>query len=169
MRPRRPGSEEALEENQRAFYEQQRAAAGADEASDLESAIVARDPRGAERSAEAGQDAWRQVALAYHRERALRGQPPPGPGQSELQALLGQNLEAHSAAVAEQIENVGRQVSPETMERAESLQNQQRDLDNRLQQAREQAQEFERQFPVRPEGLQEVARAGGGTHGPGRG
>lgn len=142
-----------LEDAQRAFWERERGQAAADEAADLESAIAARDVRGARASTDRGEGNWGLVRRALDTELDRRG-AVPGPGRRELGALLQQLQQIRD--LLDRLEQAERQVDPETLERSREQEGRQRDLDNRLQQARERAEALEQQFPVRPEGMQEA-------------
>jgi hypothetical protein len=82
------------------------------------------------------------------------GDPVPGPGRRDVGQLLKELAELDD--LLDELEQASSQVDPETMQRSQELEGQQRDLENRLRQASERATALERQFPVRPEGMKEA-------------
>ncbi|MEN0066387.1 MAG: DUF4175 family protein, partial [Myxococcota bacterium] len=149
---------DGLKEANRAFFEQERAAAGVEEARDLSAAINARDPRGARVSIQTARMAWDNVLRAISRELSRYG-TLSGPQRPEVLALLQQLNEMEE--LLNQLQSSQPQSSPQTREQAQDLENRQRDLDNRLQQAREQAEELSQQFPVTPQGMDEALEDAG--------
>lgn len=149
---------EGLEKAQRAFFEQERARAGVEEARDLSAAIEARDARGARSSIQSARAYWstalRAIALELQRQGEL-----PGPGRTDVLQLLRQLDEMDE--LLDQLERAEQQTSPEARQQAQELEDRQRDLDNRLRQARDEARRLQREFPVRPEGMQEALEEAG--------
>jgi len=152
------GYYEALEEAERAFFELERASAGVEEARDLGAAIEARDARGARSSIRSARSAWATSLRALSIELQRRGRVS-GPDRRDIVALLQQLDEME--ALLDQLEQAERQSSPETRQQAQELEDRQRELDNRLEQARQKAQQLQREFPVRPEGMQEALEEAG--------
>lgn len=152
------GYVQGLEEHDRAFYERERARAGADEAEDLRSAVTARDARGARSSVGEGRRAWGMAARALEVEQGSRRRLP-GPGAQQLAQLMRQLDQIE--ALLDQLARAEQQMDPQTLQRSQELQDRQRDLDNRLRQAQQEAQQLEQQFPVRPEGMSEALQDAG--------
>lgn len=140
-----------LVKHDRRFYEQERAAAANEEAEDLRAAIGVRDPSGARRSLEEGRGAWVRVGRAMEIERS-GGRKLPGPGDRDLDELFEQLRRIE--ALLDELDSSQGQLSPQSRRQAEELQDRQRDLDNRLKQAQQDAREFARQSPVRPDGME---------------
>lgn len=149
---------EGLRNADRAFFEQERARAGVEEARDLSVAIEARDIRGARNAIGAGSTAWATSLRAIQLELSRSGSLD-GPGRDDVLALLDQLVAIEK--LLDQLEQAEPQASPESRQQAQELEDRQRDLDNRLEQARQQAQELERQFPVRPQGMREALEEAG--------
>ncbi|MEZ4240719.1 MAG: DUF4175 family protein [Myxococcota bacterium] len=143
---------DGLEKAERKFFEQERASGGVDEADALRGAIAARDVSGARNAVNEGMIAW---AGAMHALEIQLGRGPlDGPGRRELGQLLGQLDEIEE--LLKQLEQAESQVDPETLQKAQQMEGQQRDLENRLKQSMEKAKSLEQQFPVRPQGMQEA-------------
>ena len=147
-----------LAANRRAFYETERAAAGVENAAELQDAISAKDPRGARMAVGTGRRSWAMAHRALEIERERR-RNLPGPGPRELSALMRQLDQIEK--LLDQLSKAEQRMDPQQMEQAQQMQDRQRDLDNRLRQAQQQAQELEQQFPVRPEGMQEALQDAG--------
>ena len=143
---------EEIEQNDRLFYERERTNAAADEAEDLMAAIRARDVRGARRSINQSRRAWSIVRFAFERERSRGASGRPGLGDiSRMEGRLNTLDE-----LLTQLEQAERQVSPNAAREGQRLGEDQRDLDKRLEQAAQQAQAFQEQMPIPPEGLEEA-------------
>ena len=95
--------------------------------------------------------------------------PPPVPATTDTPALdLLRRLTRRDDAefrdgqleaierLLEQLAQAERDVDPQTLKQARDLEARQRDLDNRLKSAQEKAEDFEQQFPVRPQGMREA-------------
>ncbi len=137
----------------RPFHERERAGAGGDAADHLRESIGARDLRGARDDVGIARQAWRMERRAVEVELQRRQGKLPGPGVDDLNQLLGQ-LDAIEALL-DQLETAESQMDPQTRERAKQLEQQQRDLQQRTQEALEKGRSLEQQFPVRPEGMRE--------------
>ncbi|MBX2804000.1 MAG: DUF4175 domain-containing protein [Myxococcales bacterium] len=144
---------EGLESNGRAFYERERAAAGREQAEDLEAAIGVRDPRGAVGAVVTGRRAWGAAMRALDMERRS-GRPIPGPGTTELLSLMRQLDQIQE--LLDKLQQSQQRSDPQTQQQSQQMQDRQRDLDNRLQQAQQDAKQLQQQFPVKPEGMQEA-------------
>lgn len=147
------GYRAGLDAGNRPFYEKERAEAGVDEAEQVKGSVAARDVSGARTAVAEGQMAWSAVGAAVEGQIRAKGSVS-GPGVRELRGLFGQLDRIEQ--LLEQLEQAERQVDPQTLQKARELEGRQRDLDNRLQQASENSEAFEQQFPVRPQGMREA-------------
>lgn len=144
----------ALSAAGRAFHERERSGAGADAARSLQEAVGARDVRGARGDLAGGRHAWMLERRALELELQRRQGALPGPGREDVQRLL-QQLDAIEALL-DQLEQSEGQMDPATREQAKALEERQRQLQQRAQEAMEQGRSLERQFPVRPQGMREA-------------
>lgn len=148
-----------LEQNERPFYEVERARAGTEEAARLGAAVKVRDLAGARLALEEGRMAWAAVGAAV-RMLARNGVQLRGPGDRELRTIH-QQLEAISDLL-DRLEREASEVDPQTLERSREIQGKQDELQGRLEQAQQQADQLARQFPVRPKGMQEALKDANG-------
>lgn len=142
-----------LADNDRKFFERERAAGAIEEADHLRGAITARDVQGARSSVNESLVAWAGARHALEVQLGQRGSLP-GPGRRELGVLMTQLDQIERLLDA--LEQAEEKVDPKTLERSRELEGRQRDLENRLKQAQERADAMEQQFPVRPQGMREA-------------
>jgi hypothetical protein len=137
----------------RPFYERERAAIAAEDAADLDTAVGARDLFGARTAVEDERSAWSIAARAYEIELDRRG-AVSGPGTRELVGMAGELDE-----IEELLRRLSRAQSgtdPDTARRSAELAGEQQALEDRLAEAEGQARDLARQYPVRPQGMQEA-------------
>ncbi len=145
---------EQLESAERDFYEQERAKQATEEADRMHESVGARDLRGAQKGVGDTRAAWNRSDYTMERERQRRGGQLKGPGRREMAEL--QKLVEEAEAILDKLEKESRMTDPSTRRQARQLQQQQQQLQQRLQQAEQQAQQVMREFPVRPDGLEEA-------------
>ncbi len=136
---------------ERAFHEVQRAEAAMEDTSRLAESAAARDLRGSQSALQSTEYSWDLVyRSAISAELTGRGGGPRAVDVIELRR--------HTERIGEllaQLEELSSRTDPATQERSQQLESRQRELDNRLQEARQAAEELSEDFPVEPRGLEE--------------
>lgn len=146
--------QQGLAENDRAFFERERSAGGVEEAVALKGAVAARDANGARTAVGDAQISWMGAGQALEVQAGPTGRPTAGPGRRELGTLMTQLEQIEK--LLDQLEQAERSVDPKTLEKSRELEGKQRDLDNRLKQAGEQAEAMDKGSSVRPQGMKEA-------------
>lgn len=142
-----------LEDAERPFYERERASGAVEAVEALRVAVQARDILG---SREAVAEAAHQWIMAqrsafgwYERTEGARGPTP-----AEAAAIEARLREIES--LLDQLDRSADGLSADALQQAESIRDKQRDLGNRLESARQQAERVMQQLPVSPEGMPEA-------------
>lgn len=142
-----------LEAAERPFYEQERVGAAVEAVDELRVAVRARDIVGSREAVAEASHRWVVAQRAafgwYERTEGARGPTPQA--AAEIEARL-REIEA----LLDRLDRASDGLSSDALQQASQIQDRQRDLANRLEQAREQAEQVMQELPVEPEGMPEA-------------
>ncbi len=147
------GYGKGLRDAGRTFNEEEVARAAADQLQHLAESSTARDLNGVRQAIPQAQMDWRRVESRLERLEVMSGPQRKGPGRPEIAVIQRELLEIE--ALVRQLDEMSRRVSPETAKQVREQREQQQSLQQELGEARQQARQLSREFPVRPEGMEE--------------
>jgi len=143
---------EELEAAKRPFYEVERTRSAVDGQSALFEAVSARDLRGSKDAVFDADQQWLHAWRTAQSERARRGSVA-GPQPVDIEKI--RRVLGEIEALLDELDRQSQTLDPSVREKAQELEDRQRELENQLEQARQQAKELSKQFPVQPEGMKE--------------
>ncbi len=143
-----------LTENERAFYEQERAKHAGEETDRFDESVAARDLHGSKKGKDDAEAAWNRSEYTMERELQRQGTKMKGPGRREM-GEIGKLMD-RANKLLDDLDKEARTSDPNARRQARQMQQQQQGLEQRLQQAKEAAEQLARDFPVRPDGLEEA-------------
>jgi predicted nucleic acid-binding Zn-ribbon protein len=138
----------------RSFGERERAADAVEIGARLDGAVARKDLSGSRRAHEEAGRAWDGVDGLREFETMRRDGPPPGPGLSQMTAIVNE-----LAAIGELLDDQARaaqSVTAETRQQVQQMREQQQAIEQRLGAARSAAKQIAESMPIRPDGLEEA-------------